>query len=72
MSWRADVLRSLDAEIARTAPAEACKWCGGNGELLEEYDEEKFPIYFPCYHCRKYCRSCRKWVSKSELHECRL
>jgi hypothetical protein len=50
-------------------PPGACPVCGGSGVQAETIDEEKADVLVPCYHCRRYCKECRKYVRK-DGHEC--
>lgn len=46
-----------------------CTVCDGAGVTVETIDEERYDVLVPCWKCRTYCRTCKKYVSKNG-HEC--
>jgi hypothetical protein len=61
--------RTVDWPYQQSLPG-FCPECGGRGEVLEQFDDDRFPRARPCDRCRMYCQECRKWVEKeNHAHE---
>jgi hypothetical protein len=46
-----------------------CPQCAGRGVVLEEIDDEKFPVPVPCDRCTTYCLACARRVPRHG-HSC--
>jgi uncharacterized protein YbaR (Trm112 family) len=43
---------------------DVCPECEGKGWVLEDIDEERFPVRAYCQRCKLYCTVCRQWVKR--------
>lgn len=41
-----------------------CPECAGAGEVLDQIDDDRFPVPVPCPRCQTYCKECKKWAPK--------
>jgi len=46
-----------------------CPECAGRRVVLEQIDEERFPVPVPCWRCTMYCPACARRVPRNH-HNC--
>jgi hypothetical protein len=68
VEWDGRLIPRALIEPDLNPPPGTCSRCGGLGSIPEQLDDDRLPVMVPCYRCREFCKTCRKWLRKG--HTC--